>query len=800
MSTIQPYVAAALATGLFTLTATAQDPDRASAQRDLAPIPATRSPETLAGANGPAAGAAQLGSLRVPIHGAAADGGTKYGVWAAGELYKASFHDGMTFVPYLGSDYPHNQSLSFRTTRATIGNVDLLGGQTAPEHAHTDYRYEYRYPAITEAYDVLSEGLEQTFVLPQIPATGDLVITGTIATGMIAEDVSAAQQAIVFADAQGRELVEYGRALAFDSLGNAAPVTTALRGDQLTLTLAADWLATATAPVVVDPLLTRSFIASGVSGQVVTSMDIGRDDEETTANVLLVYSRAVSAQDEDAFGRLSNDAFGAAALVFTDITSSWSTMNPTCAFVGGADRWVATFERQFASGRRMIRAHVRDKGDTSLLSTYRSFTPPADANDWRPDVGGVESYTTGTNALIVFQREHNGATNGDFAPTDYSEVHGVLFDPTNETFGTSFELVNTTYSDNERPNVTQVAAGGPSFSWVCAWQTYNNSVSSDDWDVVAKRIGHDGTLSNLMATPLAGANTHHQLGPVVEGNDGRYMLAFSSTATSGAPGKIDDIAGGEIRVMRFDWADGASSHGWRGDVNVVRSNGVRIWEATGLGFDTDDDSHFALGYRSVAPSGSGSAYCMRFGYNGRPTEGGNGQWLALFQTQTEESSPVACVFDNDHDDFLFAYGVDNGGSLPVYGHTMEYVTPNPVTTSGLACSNATLSWDGSQQIGAEFCGPRVQNAPPGAGHFLIVGLGAIDTPVLHPAVFPGCRLLVPASGPLYLGTMPFGFGSAVDWQMSLPEFLGPMNLYFQDWILDGNFFYSTHRLRVPIVR
>ncbi|HEX5054276.1 MAG TPA: hypothetical protein VFZ65_21030, partial [Planctomycetota bacterium] len=45
----------------------------------------------------------RLPSLLTPIHTAAPDHGIEYGIWAAGDSYKVSFHDGMTFVPYLGS-------------------------------------------------------------------------------------------------------------------------------------------------------------------------------------------------------------------------------------------------------------------------------------------------------------------------------------------------------------------------------------------------------------------------------------------------------------------------------------------------------------------------------------------------------------------------------------------------------------------------------------------------------------------------------------------------------------------------
>ena len=63
---------------------------------------------------------------RVPIHTQAADEGVEYGVWAGGKRYKASFHDGMTFVPYLGRKYPVARSLRWRTQTNCI---DYRGAQ-----------------------------------------------------------------------------------------------------------------------------------------------------------------------------------------------------------------------------------------------------------------------------------------------------------------------------------------------------------------------------------------------------------------------------------------------------------------------------------------------------------------------------------------------------------------------------------------------------------------------------------------------------------------------------------------------
>src|SRR5688500_4806079 len=64
-------------------------------------------------------------SLRTPIHShAGGEAGETYGVWAAGSRYKASFHGGMRFVPFVarGAD---PVSLAWRTVSARAGTTEL---------------------------------------------------------------------------------------------------------------------------------------------------------------------------------------------------------------------------------------------------------------------------------------------------------------------------------------------------------------------------------------------------------------------------------------------------------------------------------------------------------------------------------------------------------------------------------------------------------------------------------------------------------------------------------------------------
>ena len=154
-----------------------------------------------------------LGPVRIPVHSQADDPiGGAYGIWAAGTSYKVSFHDGFTFVPYLGPSYPHNQPFSWRTESVLLGGQPIVDVDVTPDHNSSDYRYEYRFGAdFVEAYDVLAEGVEQTFVLNRRPqGDGDLVIEGAITSRMDAMPLTDQHGALTYRDDRGDAIVRYG--------------------------------------------------------------------------------------------------------------------------------------------------------------------------------------------------------------------------------------------------------------------------------------------------------------------------------------------------------------------------------------------------------------------------------------------------------------------------------------------------------------------------------------------------------------------------------------------------------------
>ncbi|MCA8950374.1 MAG: hypothetical protein KDE27_12785 [Planctomycetes bacterium] len=756
---------------------------------------------------------ALLHGLRVPIHTAADDLGLPYGVWAAGADYKASFHGDVTFVPYLGGDYPENQPWSWRTTSVRVGERELLATAvrpSEPQRWHDGFRYEYRHAAFTEAYDVRAEGLEQTFVFDRLPvelraagplaAGDDLIIRGAVTSGLTTAETTLRHGALVFEDAFGRPITSYGAAFAVDAAGRRTPLATGYRDGAIELRVPASWLATAHFPIVVDPLLSVSAISFVTSPA--ENVDIARDDIATTDNVMVTLIRRSSASDGDVFAGLTDDGLGTMQIVFSDITTTWSSDDAACAFVAGTQRWAIVLQRYFGSTsptQSRLRGHAHDSGNLTLSTGVASLITSATRNEWRPAVGGVA--VSGNHALVAFQSEDNGS--GNFVNTSNSAVWGVRFDTSsgNGAFGAEFVIRTSTVQDHERPSVNKVAIGFPGpYGWVCMMQVYNPTIAGDDWDLIGKYVNSNGTVTAGGFVPdIANANTHHQLGPIVEGSGERYAVLFTTENLSTTPFKTQLVSGRQVRIERFDWAPGASAPTAAADQpDVILASAALnpVYEVACLGYDTVDESHFAAAWRTIAPASPTLRYA-RTGYDGGITEGP----ATLFDMPGQAPELPGCVFDDDHQTFLFAYGIDSGAALnALYGNVLVYASGPAPTIFAASCSGATIEWVGSQQIGSEFCGVQVTNNTGSIGHFLVASLGTSFLPVVDPAVMPGCTLLVQASGPAYLATLPFQFGTVATWNLSLPSVLGPLTLHFQDWLFAGTQFTSSSRLTVPLLR
>lgn len=729
-----------------------------------------------------------------PVHGAAADAGHAYGLWATGGKYKASFHDGMTFVPYLGSEYPTTVRWSWRTEAVLAGGEPLPLRDAGPRW--TDWRVEYDLGAVVEAYDVRVEGLEQTFVVRQRPPAGDLVVRGRVGTDLQPVGVGGGHQELWFADAAGRALVGYGAATAVDARGDRRAMQSTIVDGRLELRVDGAWLAEAVFPVVLDPLLTPTTLVVGAE---VTSMDLVHEVVSPTDRLWVAYSRAVSAADQDLYVRRGESNGLNHDLVYQDVTANWSSFEASIAYVREPDCVVAAFTREFATGDRSVRWHRHDRADTTLSTSFGAVTTPLGAHLWRPVIGGTRFTSAGNHALLVMQRDN---TPGAFYDTTGSKVYASVLDMSGSgSAGPVFALGDQVGMEFEHPAVNRqhTDTSGDAY-WLVAYQAANFFVGSANltWDVQVRRVGSDGSVSAPLTIASGNTDQRHEFAPRLAGGRGRYVVAMVASTTAQQLLRPSGVNGHSVRTMVLDWAatDVVGSQPYQ--LETINGNTDARVELVGLAQDLDSHSHWGLAYRSNVTH---SIYFKTLGYTGNAIESAT----VHSGSATAPTLAGGLAYDSGQDNHLIGYAVNGAGASAgavVLGR-FELADVPPIQTSGIGCSSAQIGWNGSRRIGAGNGQLVFYGAP--AGSLMVVMLGfqpVAQTLVGVPGIENGCWLLVPNTGATHLGVLPLQFGPAAGWSMPLPEWLPPMTLYAQGFHSDASLslFSTTQRAELVLQR
>lgn len=730
----------------------------------------------------------------VPIHTAAADSGLDYGIWAAGDRYKVSFDGDMTFVPYLGVDYPVNRPLSWQTSSVTVGGRELLDG-AEPVRAHTDYRYEYRFGPVTEAYDVGVDGLEQTFVIHEKPAVvGDLVVRGRLTTDLEARNASG-HGALDFVDANGDAILSYGAAFVFDAAGRKAPIETVHENGEVQLVVPAAWLQAATWPVTVDPLLTVTAVGAGFPHYTV---DVTRDDDGN--DVMVCYCKGASASDQDAYVYIMSDRFTGRTLVFSDVTTSWNTRDAQCATSGAPRKYCVVFSRVFGSFA-LIRTHLHDSNDIALRTNVVAVTSGTGNYDSRPDVGGAEPGTTfsptGQNFMIVWQRDQGSAS------TAASTIWGRRL-RANGTFDTEFPIAISVFSvdDHEYPSINQQSVRVGSVvgktTWMVVYQRY--PASGPTWSVQGKLVSDDTNIIEPGYT--IGDTQNHRVYPKVAGRRGRYLVTFPLMPFSRVNFKTPSIAGHSLMTQRVDWNTGGTPS-VAPEVVVEGPFSNRRMLLGGVAYDSATQSHWALtsgSYRAVG--GTGRTIGYRVGFNGAKLES---MTLESAPTTSHQGYPGGIIFNDDAGEFVASWTMRSSTLGSATCARITYPSAQTPGVSGSSCSGATIAWSGSQQIGSEFSRVSLSAAAPNQFAWLVAGTSAINTN-LAPQGMPGCALLVPNTGAAHVGIWAAisNNSGAASIALPLPEYLSTLGVYFQWFYVQPGAnsldLVSTQRLRVDIVK
>lgn len=404
-------------------------------------------------------------------------------VWARGADWKAAFTaQGMQFVPFLGSDAPRNFPLALRLAGASIGGVQLpLELQQRP--TVNGRRIEIARGACVEAYDLAVTQLEQTFTFAQPVGSGALQVRMQIASELLAS--SDGTGGFRFANARGG--VHYGRATAIDAASRSVAVAATCDGEWLTLTVPADFVATAAFPLTIDPVVQTFLLQPGTGTPAMLNGDCAYVG---TFNGLYatVHEEAYSQTDHDVFA-IGRDRDGnVLATAYVDYTGDyWQT--PAIASHRGASQFLVVATKGLpTSNTRIIWGQTLTWNGGTVLTQSVQFPLHQFYYGKNPDVGGDANPSPSAPTGYCVSWEGEGIYAGELyynlVRTDASlwSTNGLWLDP-----GTEFV---------SNPSISK-SCGLGAYSQQEWWIVWQKRYSPTDEDIHASRIAVDGVVRQL---------------------------------------------------------------------------------------------------------------------------------------------------------------------------------------------------------------------------------------------------------------------------------------------------------------
>jgi len=481
---------------------------------------------------------------------------------ARGAAYKLEFGAGRaTYVPLFGARAPANHPVAFVLASVAIGGraLELDRGANATRSGDS---VRFERGSLTEIYELSPSSIEQKFVIAGLPASAcaqnDLVLT-------IAVDSDLARSATDAGLELSNELgaVRYGRAEIVDAQGRRAPSSTEWNEGSIRIFVAGSFLAQASFPVTVDPLITTLVVDNSPDD------DFGPDVafDAITGDWISVYEEAVSAADHDVVAIISdsNGLVIPGGLYYID-NSAENWTKPRVANNNLAHQFMIVAEVG-SPGAPSIRARTIHSDGLGLSNKF-PIAAAAGMDLLNPDVGGDTSAVSPSYYFVVWERVYSS--------TDH-DIHAAVVTSAGVVSPTIY-VENSSGTLDTNPSISK-SDGSPPFvsqEWNVVWQRL---FIAGDHDVFGAQIHWDGGIT----TPTFGVFTSgaDETSPRVSslldgGNSARPYLVVCQQET---PSLDHDILGGlvvgwsSLDTKDLTLLDGAGVAGKNQTNPVVDSDG-----------------------------------------------------------------------------------------------------------------------------------------------------------------------------------------------------------------------------------
>ncbi len=400
-------------------------------------------------------------------------------LWALGHTWKASVDGaGFDFIPFFGSQAPHNFPLRVRLAGATVGGEPLALPAGTP--IRTGTRITTNRGSLVERLDLNLRAVEQSFVFASLPNRGAVRVD--VQLGGPFEAV-ATPAGLRFVTAHGE--VTYEKAIAIDATGMQLALPIVWNGTTAQMEIPAAFVVNARLPLVLDPLLSvNPGVGNGASATEYQRYPDLATLQSPTRNCV-VWRRQWSATDQDCWGVIVDDAPIPTSAVFPIDISLESWDRPA---VAGAQiqRNFLVVSQIDLGGQSWISGRIADESGTTgfEIDIERQGVVGMAGMNYRPDVGG-DPIGIGAGPFTVVWEHETGPGDRDI---HYKQVRsdGTLHNAMPS-------IVYTDPRNQTHPSISKSCRGfGALDRWTVAWQQSNGTFT--DEDVYGAMIGPYGVL------------------------------------------------------------------------------------------------------------------------------------------------------------------------------------------------------------------------------------------------------------------------------------------------------------------
>lgn len=436
-------------------------------------------------------------------------------LWARGADWKASFdRGGFTFIPFFGSEAPRNFPMRIELASATVGGEPLA--LAAGEPTHAEGVVQTHRGSLIEKVATALDAVEQSFVFPTLPNRGDVHVDVAM-RGELAASAQATPDGVRFANEHGT--LEYRKAMAVDAAGNALPLAIEWDGDSAHITIPASFVARATLPLVLDPIVNSLPNLSQTSPN---PTGLNREPDVATLQApertIVVWQSQWSATDQDCIAEIFDSTLNyvAPAAIQVDFTSlNW--VAPRVASNRGVRNFLVVGQANFAATPAdtfIVGRPVTDGGTLSpRFDIERNGAVGIPGNNFRPDVGGDPFLAAPYYYAVVFEKE--------VAPGN-RDIYYKLVLPNGTLPVSQPSALSTAANPEAAPSISKSNGGT---EWQVAWQ-WQWTGTFTDWDVLTARIRFDGTVlfaSSALASSLDNEERPSCSSPLTNGT---FMVAY----------------------------------------------------------------------------------------------------------------------------------------------------------------------------------------------------------------------------------------------------------------------------------